>query len=89
MKKPALVINVEAYSSDQALYQAIGASLLAMKMFKGYREAFSSTKGVRPGPEGFSEVWFAKNLFPRDAAFEEQVWEFFLQLLTSNRGKRG
>lgn len=90
-KKPALVIDIEEYSSDKELYRAIGASLLAMKMFREYRMALSDIKNVRPGPGGFSETWLAKNLSPRDAVFEDQIWGFFLQLLRSkvSRGKRG
>lgn len=83
---PQLMINVDDYPTDQELYGAIGASLCSFKMFKEYRKSFSEDK-TRPGPEGFAEKWFANNISPRDKDFEKQIWEFFLQILTSCQKK--
>jgi hypothetical protein len=80
-----LVVNVEEYSTDQELYQALGAGIMATKMFRDYRVVLSNKKVVHPDPEGFSARWFPEHLCPRDVKFEEQIWEFFLQLLSSGK----
>jgi len=78
-----LVVNVEEYSTDQELYQAVGAGLMATRMFRDYRKVVFEKKEAHPDPEGFSAKWLGEHLYPRDAEFEDQIWEFFLQLLGS------